>query len=406
MRGTASVTLAYDNADRRTSLTLPNGIVVEYAYDDDSRLTGLTYTQGMSTLGTLTYGYDANGQRTSVGGTYARTGLPAALASATYDDANQIATLGGTAHSYDATGNLTSDGTRTYTWNARNQLVSLTGPVNATFAYDGVARRRSKTVGGTTTQFLYDLSNPVQELAGGAPIANLLTGGLDEFFARMDSTGTEHYLGDALGSSIALVDSTGALQTEYTYEPFGTTATGGSTTTNSFAFTGREMDNTGLYYYRARYYDTRLQRFTSDPIRYAGGLNLFQYAANNPCMYTDPLGLEVRNCSDKPIYIKPEEGPAFAIPPHSEWGGGPDGVYVGPRGGGKWTKVRTRPPLPQNDVTVTPGGEVVCTGGPCRWIPAFRYEVPEGTWEIPPGAPFVPTTRPLNPRKDCPKIKG
>ncbi len=104
------MTIAYDNADRRTSLTLPNGIVVEYAYDDDSRLTGLTYKQGMSTLGTLTYGYDVNGQRTSVGGTYARTGLPAALASATYDDANQIATFGGTSFSYDDNGNLTSDG--------------------------------------------------------------------------------------------------------------------------------------------------------------------------------------------------------------------------------------------------------------------------------------------------------
>ncbi len=63
-----------DNADRRTSLTLPNGIVLEYGYDDDSRLTGLTYRQGLSTLGTLTYGYDANGQRTSIGGTYRSDG--------------------------------------------------------------------------------------------------------------------------------------------------------------------------------------------------------------------------------------------------------------------------------------------------------------------------------------------
>ena len=162
--------------DRRTSLTLPNGIVVEYACDDDSRLTGLTYKQGLPTLGTLTYGYDAAGQRTSVGGSYARTGLPAALASATYDDANQIATFGGAAFTYDANGNLTSDGVRSYTWNARNELASLTGPVNGSFAYNGFGRRRAKTVGATTTQFLYDGLNPVQELAGGTPTANLLTG--------------------------------------------------------------------------------------------------------------------------------------------------------------------------------------------------------------------------------------
>ena len=80
-RGTPVVSIAYDHADRRTSLTLPNGIVVEYGRDDSSRLTGLTYRQSGSTIGTLTYAYDANGQRTSIGGSYARSGLPAALAS-------------------------------------------------------------------------------------------------------------------------------------------------------------------------------------------------------------------------------------------------------------------------------------------------------------------------------------
>jgi hypothetical protein len=43
---------------------------------------------------------------------------------------------------------------QSYTWNARNQLASLTGPVSGSFGYDGVGRRRSKTIGGTTTQFL------------------------------------------------------------------------------------------------------------------------------------------------------------------------------------------------------------------------------------------------------------
>jgi len=59
-RGTASTSLAYDHAHRRTSLTLPNGIV-EYGRDDDCRLTSLPYKQGGSTIGTLTYAYDANG---------------------------------------------------------------------------------------------------------------------------------------------------------------------------------------------------------------------------------------------------------------------------------------------------------------------------------------------------------
>ena len=292
-QGTASVSFAYDNADRRSALTLPNGIVVEYGYDDDSRLTGLTYKLGASALGTLTYGYDAAGQRTTVGGSYARTGLPAALTSATYDDANQIANFGGTAFTYDSNGNVTSDGVRSYTWNARNQLASLTGPVNGSFAYDAVGRRRSKTIGGTTTQFLYDGGNTIQELSGGSPVANLL-GGLhvDESFTRTDAAGARHYLTDALGSSVALVDGSAAVQTEYTYQPFGDTTTSGAATSNSIGFTGREADGTGLYYYRARYLHPASQRFMSeDPLDFGGGdVNLYGYVGNSPTNVTDPSG--------------------------------------------------------------------------------------------------------------------
>ena len=295
-RGTAAVTIAYDNADRRTSLTLPNGIVIEYTYDDESRLTGLTYQQGMSTLGTLTYAYDAAGQRTGVGGTYARTGLPAALVSATYDDANQIASWAGTSFMYDNNGNLTSDGVRSYSWNARNQLSSVTGPVNGSFSYDGIGRRRSKTIGGTTTQFLYDGLNPVQEIAGGTPTANLLTGPvIDEYFTRADSSGVRTYLTDALGSTVALADGSGTIQTEYTYEPFSATTTSGSATGNSFGFTGREIDATGLYFYRARYYDPTRHRFIAeDPIGFLGGdTNLHSYVFSAPLDFRDPLGLFV-----------------------------------------------------------------------------------------------------------------
>jgi RHS repeat-associated protein len=293
-QGSAAVGMAYDNGGRRTSLTLPNGIVIEYAYDDDSRLTGLTYKQGLSTLGTLTYTYDADGKRATVGGTWARTNLPAALASATYDDANQIATFGGTTFTYDDNGHLTSDGVRSYTWDARDQLTSLTGPVNASFAYDAIGRRRSKTVGGTTTQFLYDRLNPVQELSGATPTANLLTGlGIDEFFTRTDSNGVRNYLTDALASSVALADGAGTIQTEYTYDPSGGPTTSGAGTSSAIAFTGREADGTGLYFYRARYYDPRLQRFIAeDPSGFYGGLNGHIYAAARPTMLVDPLGLK------------------------------------------------------------------------------------------------------------------
>jgi RHS repeat-associated protein len=293
-QGSASGSLVYDNANRRTSLTLPNGIVVESTYDDDSQLAGLTYKLGGSTIGDLTYTYDANGQRTAVGGSWARSNLPAALTSATYDDANQIATWDLTSFTYDANGNVTSDGGKTFTWNARNELTGLSGAVSASFAYDGTGRRRLRTVGTDAKQYLYDGLNPVQELVSGTPVANLLTGlGIDEYFTRTDGAGVLNYLTDALGSSIALADGSGGVQTEHTYEPFGSVSTSGASTGNTFGFTGREADGTGLYFYRARYYDPRLQRFIAeDPIGFlAGGSNFHIYADSSPTNYADPLGL-------------------------------------------------------------------------------------------------------------------
>jgi RHS repeat-associated protein len=84
---------------------------------------------------------------------------------------------------------------------------------------------------------------------------------------RTDAAGPRSFLTDGLGSTLALTDSAGLVQNEYTYEPFGKTTTTGVASTNAFKYTGREDDGTGLYYYRARYYHPALQRFVSeDPI--------------------------------------------------------------------------------------------------------------------------------------------
>src|SRR5206468_1934714 len=148
---------------------------------------------------------------------------------------------------------------------------------------------------GTTTSFLYDGVNAVQELSGSTPTANLLTGGVDQVFSRTDSTGTFTPLTDALGSTIALTGSTGAIQAQYTYEPFGNTTVTGPASANAFQYTGRENDGTGLYFYRARYYSPVYQRFISeDPLGYAGsGPNFYGYALNSPTNFVDPLGLDV-----------------------------------------------------------------------------------------------------------------
>jgi RHS repeat-associated protein len=287
-QGASSVGFTYDNANRRSVLTLPNGVTATYTYDTDSRLTGLSYQLGTTSVGNLSYIYDALGHRTQVSGSLARTNFPNALTSATYDAANELTTWNGTAITYDANGNLTSDGSRAFTWNARNQLIGIGG--SASFQYDAIGRRTNKTAGTGATSFLYDGGNAIQENSGAA---NILTGGIDEFFQRNDASGSMVPLTDALGSVLALADSSGAIQSQYTYDPFGNTSSSGALSANATQYTGRENDGTGLYYYRARYYNPAFQRFISeDPIGLAGGINLYAYAGNSPTGFTDPFGTE------------------------------------------------------------------------------------------------------------------
>ena len=291
-QGLNSVSFTYDNANRQTSTTLPNGVVEEYSYDNASQLTAITFKNGPTVLGDLTYDYDTSGRRIKMGGSLARILLPQALSSATYNAANRVTQSGSATLTYDADGNLTNDGTNTYTWNARNQLTGISGAVSASFQYDAFGRRVSKTVNGTTTEYLYDGMNVVQEKAGGTPVADMLTGGVDKVFSRTESAGTQSVLVDGQGSTVALLDSAGSTQTEYTYGPFGNTSLSGAASSNSSQYTGRENDGTGLYYYRARYYSPQLQRFISeDPVGFDGGdTNLYAYVSNDPCNNTDPTG--------------------------------------------------------------------------------------------------------------------
>jgi RHS repeat-associated protein len=292
-QGSASVTIAYDAAGRRTSTTLPNGLVKEYAYDVASQLTSLTYRSGGVAVGDLTFEYDAAGRRTKMGGSYAHLIQPQAVASASYDDANRQTTFGGRTLTYDLNGNLTGDGTNTYTWDARDRLVGVTGPgMSASFVYDAAGRRVSKTINGQTTGYLYDGVNVVQEQAGAPGTANLLNGGVDEVFRRTDSAGAWTPLSDALGSTLALTDDAGAVQTSFSYGAFGETARAGAGVEHAGQYAGRENDQTGLYYNRARYYSPALQRFISeDPIGLAGGDNLYAYVSNDPADFSDPSGL-------------------------------------------------------------------------------------------------------------------
>jgi len=324
-QGSSVVQFGYDNANRRTNLTLPNNILVNYSYDAASRVTGITYKQnGTTVLGDLAYEYDKAGNRTKVGGSFARTGIPENVPSTNYNAANQQTTFSDKILMYDDNGNLQSitdsNGTTLYSWNARNQLAGISGAnVSATFVYDAIGRRQKKTINGNMTEFLHDGVNPVQETSDATVLANILTGlRVDEFFTRTDvlATTTAYLLPDGLRSALAITDSAGTVQTEYSYEPFGQTTATGVLSTNPFQYTDRENDSTGLYYYRNRYYHAALHRFISeDPIEFTGGdVNLYAYVGNNPIRFNDPHGL-----FSIPLVIEPVFRPGA-----SSWDTAPD----------------------------------------------------------------------------------
>lgn len=78
----------------------------------------------------------------------------------------------------------------------------------------------------------------------------------------------------------------------YAYSPYGEATALGPDGGNSLQYTGRENDGTGLYYYRARYYDPVLKRFVSeDPIALQAGPNFYGYVDANPASGSDPSGL-------------------------------------------------------------------------------------------------------------------
>jgi len=114
-----------------------------------------------------------------------------------------------------------------------------------------------------------------------------------------------YYLSDHLGSVVQQTTSSGAVNLVRQYDTNGVLLQGQST--NGFAFTGREWDaETGLYSYRARYYDPLQSRFMgSDPIGLEGGPNLYAYVNGNPVRFTDPFGLCAANDSAR----RPPDGP-------------------------------------------------------------------------------------------------
>jgi RHS repeat-associated protein len=178
----------------------------------------------------------------------------------------------------------------------------------AYFNYDPFGRRIRKVFGSATTIYAYDGDNVIEELdASGSVTARYTQGAvIDEPLAMCRGLTTTYFHADGLGSITSLTDGVGQLAASYVYDSFGKLTASTGTITNPFQYTGREFDSeTGLYYYRTRYYDPGVGRFlTEDPAGFlSGSIDFYAYVENSPVSFNDPNGLQARGeapcCTEK-----------------------------------------------------------------------------------------------------------
>jgi len=162
-----------------------------------------------------------------------------------------------------------------------------------TYKYDPSGRRIKKTVDGYKTTYCHDGGHEIAEYDGnGNLLRKYVYGpGVDQPVCMIevaDSNAVSYYHFDGLGSVVALSNSSGTTIQTYEYTVYGQVAASDPNHTNPFLFTGRRFDiETGLYYYRARYYNPYIGRFLqTDPVGYG-----YIYCGNNPLAYIDPSGL-------------------------------------------------------------------------------------------------------------------
>jgi RHS repeat-associated protein len=294
---------AYDNVGNRTKMTVTDNSgssVYLYTYGSIYQMTGVDYPAGFDPeLATdTTFDYDAAGNRETVED-------DSGVCTYTVNKLNQYETAGPVNFEYDPNGNMTYDGTNRYTHDLENRLIRVqkadTLQELSSYVYDAAGRRVERKCNGVTlVKYVYDGDRCIAEYNGsGQLLRQYIYGpGVDEPICMVEKTGsytgTYYYHFDGLGSVVALTDEDGLGVQFYDYSVYGQVSASNPAHPNRFMFTGREYDKeTGLYYYRARYYNPQIGRFLqTDPVGYQAGMNLYAYCGNNSLNWADPYGLE------------------------------------------------------------------------------------------------------------------
>lgn len=205
---------------------------------------------------------------------------------------------------YNGNGNLTQFDGNTYQYDTDHRIVGLSGSTSATYTFDALGRRISKTVAGNTTRFYYDGPRVIEERNGSNQVeATYVWGRWIDDLISMDRNGNRYYFHkDDIGSVHAVTDTSGAVVERYAYDLYGSptvysptyTVLGASAIGNPYLFAGRRWDaELGMYFNRARNYHPGLGRFAQpDPLGYVDTMNPYEYVRSRPTNLVDPLGFQ------------------------------------------------------------------------------------------------------------------
>jgi RHS repeat-associated protein len=293
---------AYDPDRRLAGISRPNAVNTEMTWDSAGRITRIQEGQIID----IRYTIDRAGQVIQISQTVPLdpdTVLPATGEdSFIYDAASQMNTTG---YTYDARGRLVGSPGQSYTWDDASRL---TGIGDVLLTYNGLDDLASRSDSGNTRRFHYNYAFGLAALvAEQDPSTGQFLryyvwtpgGTLLYMIDASDNNKVYFYHFDRTGSTLALTDASGGVTDLYAYTPYGKLLEHQGSSGQPFTFCGRwGVRQEGTHYQMGvRYYDADSARFLSrEPlwprIESPEDINPYQYAGLNPLSYVDPNGME------------------------------------------------------------------------------------------------------------------